>query len=87
VFHQMFLEIVGDLQPTDEHDDSHAVIAIIHQSHLALEITDILLEALPRLHFDGDEVVVVLLELPSGSVLVVEDLLHLFEALESLGSV
>ena len=29
------------------------------------EIADILLEALPRLHFNGEEAVAVLLELPS----------------------
>ena len=39
VLHQMFVERVGDLQPTD---GSHVVIAVIHQSHLALKITDIM---------------------------------------------
>jgi len=45
----MFVEEVGDLHLTDKRDDSHAVIAVIHQSHLVLKITDILFEALPRL--------------------------------------
>ena len=46
---------------TDKRDDIHVVIAVIHQSHLALEIIDILFEALPRLHLDGEKVIVVLL--------------------------
>ena len=52
VFHQMLIKEVGDLQPTDEHGNSHTVITVIYQSYLALKITDILLEALPRLHLD-----------------------------------
>jgi len=47
---------------------------------LTLEITDKLLEALLRLYFDGEKVVVVLLELLSRSVLVVECQLHFLEA-------
>ena len=61
MLHQVFVEGVRDLQPTDERSDSHIVIAVIHQSYLALEITDILLEALPRFHLDGEEVVAILL--------------------------
>ena len=41
-------------------------------------------EALSSVHLDCEEVVVVLLKLPSGSVLVIESLLHLFEAPETL---
>ena len=70
----MFVERVRDLQPTDEHGDSHVVIVFIHHSHLALGITDILLEALPRLYFDGEGLVDVL-QLQLESVLVVEGLL------------
>ena len=61
VFHQMLVEGVSDLHLTDECGGSHVIIAIICQSHLALETTDILFEALPRLHLDGEEVVDVLL--------------------------
>ena len=56
----------------------------LYTSHLALQISGILFEAIPKLHFDGEEVVVVLLEPPSGSVLVVEGLLHLLKAPERL---
>jgi len=52
---------VGDLQLTDERDDNHVVFAVMHQNHLALKITDILFEALLRLHLDGEEVVAFLL--------------------------
>ena len=61
MFHKMFVEGVGDLHPTYERNDNYVIIAVIHQSHLALKITDILFEALPSLHFDGEEVAVVLL--------------------------
>ena len=57
MFHQILVG-VGDLQPTDERDGSYVVITVIHQSYLALEITDILLDTLPRLHFDCEEAVV-----------------------------
>ena len=60
VFHQMFVEGVGDLHPTDERDDNHFAITVIHHSHLALEIMNILFEAHLRLHLDGEEVIVVL---------------------------
>jgi len=59
IFHQMLIEGVGNLQPSDERGDSHVVIAVIHQSHLALKITCILLEALLRIHFDDEEVVTI----------------------------
>jgi len=72
------------LQPTDERGGSHVIIVVIYQSHLDLEITDILLEALPMLHFEGEKMVAVLLELSTGSVLVVEGMLHLLESLERL---
>ena len=58
MFHQMLVERVVDLQPTDERGDSQVVVAIVHLSHLALKITDILLEALLRLHLDNKKVVV-----------------------------
>jgi len=51
---------------------------------LALEITDILFETFPKLHLDGEEVTVVLPQLPSGSIVVVESLLHFLEVLERL---
>ena len=60
MFHQMFVEGVGDLHSTNEHGDTHIVIIVIDQSHLALEIIDIMLEALPKLHHDDEEVIVVL---------------------------
>jgi len=78
----MFVKGVGDLQPTDECSDNHIIIVVIHQGHLALKITDVMFEALSRLHLDREEVIVVLLKLLSGSVLVIESLLHLFETPE-----
>ena len=80
----MLVERIGDLQPLDERRDGHVVIAVIHQGHLALEITDIVLKILPRLHPDSEEVIAVFLQLRPRSVLVVKDLLHLSEESERL---
>jgi len=71
-----------DLQPTDECNGSHVVIAIIHQGYMALETIDVMFEALSSLHLDHEEVIDVLLELPLGGILVIEGLLYLFETLE-----
>ena len=76
--HQAFVG-VGDLQPTDERRGKHVVIAVIHQGHLALKIIDVMFEALFGFHLDHEEVIVILLKLPSESILVIESLLHLFE--------
>jgi len=61
----------------------YVVPAVIHQGYLALKISDLVFEAIFGFPLDCEEVVVVLLELPSGSILVIESLLHLFEVLES----
>jgi len=45
------------LQPTYEHGDDHVVVAVGYQSHLTLEVTEILLEAFFGFHCDGKEVV------------------------------
>ena len=60
----------------------YVVPAVIHQGYLALKISDLVFEAIFGFPLDCEEVVV-LLELPSGSILVIESLLHLFEVLES----
>ena len=61
MLHQVLVEGVGDLQPTDERDSSHIVIVLIHQSHLVLKITDILLEIFPEIYLDGEKVVAIFL--------------------------
>ena len=75
----MFVKRVGNLHSTNEHDDNDIVIAVVYQSHLTLKITDILFETLLGLYLDSKEVIVVLSQLSSRSVLVVENLLHLSE--------
>ena len=65
MFYQVFVERVRDLQPTDEYSGSHIIIAIIYQSHLALEITNLMFEALSGRHLDKEEVITILLKLPS----------------------
>ena len=77
MLHQVFVE-VRDLQPTNERSGSYIVIAVIHQGHSALKITDVMFETLSELHLDR-EVINVLFELSSGSELVIKTLLHFFE--------
>ena len=82
MLHQVFVEGVRDLQTTDECNGSYVVIVIIHQIHWALKIIDLIFEALSGLHLDREEVIVVLLKFPLGSILVIEGMLHLFETPE-----
>ena len=51
---------MGDLHPIDERSGNYVIIVVIHQSYLALKITNILFKALPRPHLDGQEVIDVL---------------------------
>ena len=82
MLHQIFVERVGNLQPIDERSENHIVIAVIHQGHLTLKITDVMFEALSGLHLDRDKVIIVILKLLSGSVLVIGGMLHLYKTLE-----
>ena len=75
----MLVKGVSDLQLTDEHCHRNVFVAFIYQSHLALEITDVMLDALLELHLDGEKVIVVLFEFASGCELIVEGLPHLLE--------
>ena len=79
ILHQVFIERAEDLQPTDEHSGSHIIIAFIHHDHLTLEITDVMFKSLSRLYLDCEEVIVVILNLPSRSLLVIKGLLHLLK--------
>ena len=47
-------------------------------------ITNVIFEAPSRLHFDHEDMIVVLLKFPSGSVLVIEGLFHIPEVSERL---
>ena len=82
MLHQVFVKIVGDLQPAGERNSNHIIIAVIHQGHLALEIIDVVFETLPGIHLDREEVIDIFLQLSSGSILVEEGLLHLFKTLK-----
>ena len=61
MLYQVFAERAKNLQPIDEHCSNHVAVAFIHQVHLALEITDMILEALSRLHLNCKEVIAFLL--------------------------
>ena len=71
MLHQVLVKRVGDLQPTDKCGGSHVIVAVIHQAHLVLKVTDVMFEALSGFHLDREEVIAFLLQLSSGSVLVI----------------
>jgi len=67
ILHQMFIEEVGDLQPTDEGGSVYVLVAVVHQGHLALEIINVVLQTPSIFHLYREKVVVVPLEFPSRS--------------------
>ena len=62
VLHQMFIEWVGDLQPTDEGGNDYILVTVVYQGHLILDVVDVILQTLPRFHLDGEEMIVVSLK-------------------------
>ena len=70
IFHQMFVEGVGE--PTDKGHSGYILVIVVYQSHLTLEVGNIVLQALPNFHLDCEEVIVVPLEFPPRSKMVVE---------------
>ena len=56
----MLVKGVDDLQPIDECCRCNVFIVVINLSHLALEITEVVLQTLIMLHLDGEEVIIVL---------------------------
>ena len=79
MLHRVFVG-VRDLQPTNKRSGNHVIVAIIHQGHMVLKITDVMFEALSGLHLHHGEVIV--LKLLSGSILVIESMFYLFETPE-----
>ena len=75
---------MGNLQLTDERYGGNVFIAIIHQRHLALEVTDVVLQILPWLHPHCEEMVTISLELSSRSELVVKDVSYTFKVSEGV---
>ena len=57
------------MQPTDECECREILTAVENFSQLVLKVADIELEAITLPHFDGEEVVVVLVGFPMGGVL------------------
>ena len=57
-------------------------LQLLYLSHLALEITDVVLEAIPELHLDGEKVIIDFLEFTSGSKLIIEGLPYLLKVLK-----
>ena len=82
VLHQVFIEGIGDLQPADEGDGDHILVAVAYQGHLTLKIFNIIFQALPDFHLNCEEAVVVPLEFPLGSNLVKKSFGHLLEISE-----
>ena len=59
ILHQMFVEGIDDLQPIDEGGGGYILVAVVYQSHLTLEIVNIVHQAFSGFRLDCEEVVVV----------------------------
>jgi len=79
VFNRVLVKKVGDLQLTNECCRHIIFITVMYLSHLALVITDVVLEAIPKLHLDGEKVIIDFLEFMSGSKLIKEGLPYLLK--------
>ena len=71
-----------DLQYADERECSYIFNAVGNLDELVLEVANVELEVIILSHFDGEEVVVILLNLLAGGVLGEECLSYLLETLE-----
>jgi len=72
ILHQMFIEGVGNLKPTDEGSDGYVLVAVVYQRPLTLKVGNVVLQTVPSFRLDCEEVVDVPLEFPSRRKLVVE---------------
>jgi len=69
------------LQPTNEGGGSYILATVVYQGHLALEVVDVVLQALPGLHLNREEMVTVPLKFSPRSKLVVECVGHVMKLL------
>ena len=58
-----------DLQFSDEHECTNIFTTVGNLDELVLRVTDVRLESVALSHFDGDEIMVILLCLSTGDVL------------------
>ena len=72
ILHQMFVEVIGDLQPIDEGSSGYALVVVVYQGHLTLKVVNIVFQTLPTFHLDYEKVIVVPLEFSLRSKLVVK---------------
>ena len=43
ILHQLFVEEIGELQPTDKGSGSYILIAVVYQGHLTLKVVNVVL--------------------------------------------
>ena len=78
----VFILRVKTPQLTDERECRKIFTAVGNLGELVLEEADVRLESVALSYFDGDEVVVIILGLPTGGVLGDECLCYLLEIVE-----
>jgi len=74
---------VDNLQSTDECGCGYVFIVVVPQRHLALEIVDVALQALPWFHSDREDIVIPL-ELSPRSELIIEAFNYIIEILKGV---
>jgi len=75
---------VRNLQFADERKCRDVFTAVGNLGELVMEVADVRLEAVTLSHFDGEEVVVILLGLPAGCILGEEHPCFLLEIVERM---
>ena len=70
------------MQPTNEGGGSYVLATVVYRGHLALEVVDVVLQALPGRHLNREEMVIVPLKFSPRSKLVVEYVSHVMKVSE-----
>ena len=78
----MLVHRVRELQFANEHERRNIFTAVGNFDKLALEVTDVGFKTVTLPHFDGEEMVIILLGLPTRGILSEECLGYLLEVME-----
>ena len=82
ILHYMFVQWVGDLQHADECENKDILAIVVYFGQLTLKVANVHLETVRGSHHDGEEEVVVLLELLKGGVLQEEQLGEILKVMD-----
>ena len=70
----MLVQQMGESQPANECQSGCVFIVVVYLGQLILKVANVCLEAIGGPHLDGEEMMVILLELLAGGILSEEQL-------------